>query len=136
VKNVFLNDELCEDVYMCPPPGYSVLEGMVYHIRHSLYSLKLAPQAWFQRFASIITAAGFSSTAHDPALFVHMSPHGRTLLLLYVDGMIITDDDPECIAFVKAHLSDRFLMSDLSPLMYFLGIEISFTSEGFFLSHE
>jgi hypothetical protein len=79
----------------------------------------------------VVTAAGFSTSAHDPALFVHVSPHGRTLLL-YVDDMIITGDDPEYIAFVKARLSDQFLMSDLGPLWYFLGIEISFTSEGFF----
>jgi hypothetical protein len=48
--------------------------------------------------------------------------------------MIITGDNHEYIAFVKAHLSDQFLMSDLGPLRYFLGIEISFMPEGFFLS--
>jgi hypothetical protein len=120
----------------CPPPGYYVPEGMVCHLRRSLYGLKQAPQAWFQRFSSVVTAAGFSVSAHDPALFVHMSPRGRTLLLLYVDDMIITEDDPEYIAFVKAHLSDQFLMFDLGPLRYFLEIEISSTSEGFFLSQE
>jgi hypothetical protein len=65
-----------------------------------------------------------------------VSPHGRTLLLLYVDDMIITGDDLEYIAFVKAHLSDQFLMSDLGPLRYFLGIEFSSTPEGFLLSQE
>jgi hypothetical protein len=84
----------------------------------------------------VITAAGFSASAHDLTLFVHVSPRGRTLLLLYVDDMIITGDDPEYITFVKARLSDQFLMFDLDPLRYFLGIEISFTSEGFFLSQE
>jgi hypothetical protein len=54
----------------------------------------------------VVTATGFSVSAHDSALFVHVSPRGRTLLLLYVDDMIITGDDPEYIAFVKAHLSD------------------------------
>jgi hypothetical protein len=49
-----------------------------------------------------------------------MSPHGRTLLLIYVDDMIITSDDPEYIAFVKGYLSDQFLMSDLGPLRYYL----------------
>jgi hypothetical protein len=93
VKNAFLNGELREYVYMRPPPGYSVPEGMVCHLRRSLYGLKRAPRAWFQRFASVVTAAGFSVSAHDPALFVHMSPCGRTLLLLYVDDMIITGDD-------------------------------------------
>jgi hypothetical protein len=40
VKNAFLNDELHEDIYMCPPPRYSVPEGMICHICHSLYGLK------------------------------------------------------------------------------------------------
>jgi hypothetical protein len=134
VKNVFLNDKLCDDVYKRQPPGYSVPEGMVCHLCRSLYGLKQAPHAWFQRFSFVVTAAGFSASAHDPALFIYVSPHGRTLLL-YVDDMIITSDDPEYIAFIKAHLSDQFLMSDIGPLRYFLRIEIS-TPEGFFLSQE
>jgi hypothetical protein len=31
---------LCEEVYMQPPPGYSVPDGMVCHLRRSLYGLK------------------------------------------------------------------------------------------------
>jgi hypothetical protein len=136
VKIAFLNGELRDDVYIRPPLRYSVPDGMACHLCRSLYSLKQAPRAWFQRFASVVTAAGFSASAHDPVLVVHVSPRGRTLLLLYVDDMIITSDDPEYIAFVKAHLSDQFLMSDLGPLRYFLGIDISSTLEGFFLSQE
>jgi hypothetical protein len=63
-----------------------------------------------------------------------VSPHGRTLLLLYVYDMIIIGDDPDYIAFVKVRLSDQFLMSDLDPLRYFLRIDISSTPEGFFSS--
>jgi hypothetical protein len=47
VKNVFLNGELRENVYMRQSPGYSVPEGMVCHLRHSLYGLKQTPQRWF-----------------------------------------------------------------------------------------
>uniref|UniRef100_A0ACD5UZC4 Uncharacterized protein n=1 Tax=Avena sativa TaxID=4498 RepID=A0ACD5UZC4_AVESA len=50
--------------------------------------------------------------------------------------MIITGDDPEYIAFVKARLRDQFLMTDLGPLRYFLGIEVSSTSDGFYISRE
>jgi hypothetical protein len=53
-----------------------------------------------------------------------------------VNDMIITGDDPEYIIFVKAHLTNQFLISDLGPLRYFLGIEISSTSEGFSLFQE
>jgi hypothetical protein len=136
VKNAFRNGELCEDIYMHPPHAYSVHKGMVCHLHCSLYGIKQAPRAWFQRFTSVVIVAGLSASAHDTTLFVHMSPHGRTLLLLYVDDMIITGDDHEYIAFVKAHLSDQFLMSDLDTLRYFPGIEISSMPEGFFLSQE
>jgi hypothetical protein len=59
VENIFLNGELREDVYIRPPPGYSVPKGMVCHLRCFLYGLKQAPRTWFQRFASVVTATGF-----------------------------------------------------------------------------
>jgi hypothetical protein len=136
VQNAFLNGELSEEVYMQPPPGYSVPDGLVCRLRRSLYGLKQAPRAWFARFSSVVIAAGFSPSAHDPALFVYTSSQCRTLLLLYVDDMIITGDNPEHIAFVKARLREQFLMSDLGPLRYFLGIEVSSTADGFFISQE
>lgn len=71
VKNAFLNGELQEEVYVRPPPRYSVFDGMVSRLRRFLYGLKQAPRAWFQYFAFVITAAGFPASNHDPAHFVH-----------------------------------------------------------------
>jgi hypothetical protein len=129
VKNAFLNGKLREKVYMRPPPGYSIPKGMVCHLHCSLYSLQQTFRAWFQHFSYVVTTTGSFASAHDPALSIHVC---RTLLLLYVDDMIISRDDSEYIAFVKAHLNDQFLMYDLDPLRYFLVIEISSTTEGFF----
>ena len=76
-------------------------------------------------------AAGFSASAHDPALFVYISTHGLTLLL-YVDHH---RQHYKYIAFVKARHSE-FLMSDIGPLRYFLETEVSSTFNGFFISQE
>jgi hypothetical protein len=100
VKNAFLNGDL-QEVYMHPPSGVDTPSGHVCCLRRTLYGLKQAPHAWFERFISVITTAGFSSSEHDPALFVHVSPKGRTLLLLYVDDMLITGDNLEHISHVK-----------------------------------
>jgi hypothetical protein len=51
---------------MQPPLGYSVPDGMVSRLRRSLYGLKQAPRSWFERFASVVTAAGFFPSAHEP----------------------------------------------------------------------
>ena len=93
-----------EEVYMLPPPGFSSPSGLVCRLRRALYGLKQAPRAWFERFSTAVVAAGFQPSPHDPALFVHSSSRGRTLLLLYVDDMIITGDDPAHVDFVKHHL--------------------------------
>ena len=124
VKNAFLHGELHEEVYMHPPPGVDVPSGQVCRLRRALYGLKQAPRAWYERFVSVIIEAGFSPSPHDPALFIYTSSRGRTLLLLYVDDMLITGDDAEHIFLVKRHLSQQFQMTDLGPLSYFLSIEV------------
>ena len=96
VKNVFLNVELLEEVYMKLPLGYSHPPGFpyrVFRLRRKLYGLKQAPRAWFANFSSTISQHGFSGSSFDTALFLRQSGHGITILLLYVDDMIITGDD-------------------------------------------
>jgi hypothetical protein len=80
---------------------------MACHLRCSLYGLRQALWAWFQRLPSVVIVTVFSTSAHDPALFVHMSYCGRTLLF-YVDDMIITRDDSKYIA-LKDILVNGFL---------------------------
>jgi hypothetical protein len=72
---------------------------------------------------------GLFVSQHDPACFTHTSPRGRTLILLHMDDMLITGNDFEYIAFVKACLSEQFQMSNLGPLSYFLGIEVTSTPD-------
>ena len=92
VKNVFLNGKLSEEVYMKLPPGYSHPSRFphgVFRLRRALYGLKQAPRAWFAKFNSTISQHGFSGSSFDTALFLRWSGHGITVLLLYVDDMII-----------------------------------------------
>ena len=38
----------------------------------------------------MVEVVGFTVSIHDPAVFTYSSSRGRTVLLLYVDDMILT----------------------------------------------
>eukprot|EP00253_Pinus_taeda_P033639 PITA_33639 len=56
------------------------------------------------------------------------------ILVLYVDDILITGSSASAIATVKRALHDRFLMTDMGPLHFFLGLEISQDATGIKLS--
>ena len=137
VKNAFLDCELSEEVYMKLPSGYSHPPGFphrVCRLRQELYGLKQAPQAWFAKFSSTISQHGFSGSSFDTALFLRWFGHGITILLLYIDDMIITSDDMQGIQDLKHFLGRQFEMKDLGPLNYFLGLEVSSSADGYYLT--
>ena len=121
VKNAFLNGQFSEEVYTKLPPGYSHTLGFphrVFRLRRALYGLKQVPRAWFAKFSSTISQHGFSGSSFDTTLFLRRSGHGITILLLYVDDMIITGDDMQGIQDLKHFIGRQFEMKDLGPLNY------------------
>ncbi|WKA12737.1 hypothetical protein VitviT2T_030094 [Vitis vinifera] len=134
VKNAFLNGDLSEEVYMQPPLGLSIESNKVCHLRRALYGLKQAPRAWFAKFSSIIFHLGYTASPYDSALFLRRTDKGTILLLLYVDDMIITGDDLSGIQELKDFLSQQFEMKDLGHLSYFLGLEITHSTDGLYIT--
>ena len=134
VKNVFLNGDLNEEVYMQHSPGLSVELNMVCRLRRALYGLKQAPRAWFAKFSSTIFCLGYSANPYDSALFLCRIDKGTILLLLYVDDMIITGDDLNDIQELKYFLSQQFEMKDLGHISYFLGLEITHSTDSFYIT--
>lgn len=56
--------------------------------------------------------------------------------MVYVDDVILTDNDTVVIASLKQHLNDKFGIKDLGNLHYFLGIEITHTPNGIVLCQQ
>ncbi|XP_019098362.1 PREDICTED: uncharacterized protein LOC109131651, partial [Camelina sativa] len=90
--------------------------------------------AWYHKLSSTLRAHGFKRSEADHTLFTLRSANGLVVVLIYVDDIIISGDDKEGIDTTKALLNTSFDIKDLGALKYFLGIEISRSPEGLFLS--
>ena len=123
---------------MDPPPGFRAEReylGKVCRLQKSLYSLKQSPRAWFSHFIGVITSMNFTRCHSDHTCFIRRRVDGRCIILfVYVDDIIITGDDAQGIIVVKQALGKSFDIKDLSPLRYFLGIEIVRSRRGISLS--
>uniref|UniRef100_J3MVH8 Integrase catalytic domain-containing protein n=1 Tax=Oryza brachyantha TaxID=4533 RepID=J3MVH8_ORYBR len=80
-------------------------------------------------------ANGYSSTSSIPT-----APSLDTRLvewltyLLYVDDIILTASSPDLLQLITAQLHSEFAMTDLGYLHFFLGISVTHSTDGLFLS--
>ena len=96
----------------------------------SLYGLRQASRQWYTKLSATITQLGFVQSQADHSLFVHSKGPLFTALLVYVDDMIITGNDLDCVASLKSVLDQKFGIKDLGSLKYFLGLEIARNKTG------
>ena len=150
VSNAFLHGDLYEEVYMVFPAGYTALgyvitphcsqpgsvrgSGKVCRLLKSLYGLKQAPRQWFAKLSTALVSFGFVQSRADYSLFTKHVQDKFTVVLVYVDDMVITGNDQHEILKLKKQLSSQFHMKDLGELRYFLGLEVVRTSQGLFIS--
>jgi len=98
VKNSFLHGKIEEEIYMELPPRYGgkTTTNTVCKLKKALYGLKQSPRAWFRRFTKVMIGLGFKQSQGDHTLFIkHSKSRGETVLLVYVDDIIVTGDDEE-----------------------------------------
>lgn len=57
-----------------------------------------------------------------------------TALIVYVDDMVLTGDDPDEMKLVQIYLATEFKMKNLRQLKYFLVIKIARSGRGIYLS--
>ncbi|XP_043714507.1 uncharacterized mitochondrial protein AtMg00810-like [Telopea speciosissima] len=67
-------------------------------------------------------------------MFIYRHDGRIIVLLLYVDDIVLIGNDTSYLDSFVATLSSQFAMKDLGALHYFLGIEVTTTPSGLFLS--
>ena len=121
---------------MTLPPGHKNTSNssLVCKLRKAIYGLKQSPRAWYAKLSFSLLKNNFVKSTADHSMFIKHTQNSTTIILVYVDDIIVTGNDNEEIKRVKQSLKDEFDIKDLGKLSYFLGIEIAHSSKGLFLS--
>jgi hypothetical protein len=136
VKSAFLNGPIKEEVYVEQPPGFESEEypNHVYKLHKALYGLKQAPRAWYECLRDFLIENGFRIGKADSTLFTRKMGKDLFICQIYVDDIIFGSTNKSfCEEFSKI-MTDRFEMSMMGVLTFFLGFQIKQVKEGTFIS--
>nr|GEZ89561.1 putative ribonuclease H-like domain-containing protein [Tanacetum cinerariifolium] len=115
IKSAFLYGTIEEEVYVCQPLGFEDLDhpDKVYKVVRALYGLHQAPRAWYETLANYLLENGFQRGKIDQTLFIKKQK-GDILLLM----------------------KDKFQMSSMEELTFFLGLQVKQKKDGIFISQD
>ncbi|GKB76308.1 putative ribonuclease H-like domain-containing protein [Tanacetum coccineum] len=115
IKSAFLYGTIEEEVYICQPPVFVELEfpEKVYKVEKALYGLHQAPRAWYETLSTYLLDNGFHKRQIDKTLFIKRLK-GDILLIMH----------------------NRFKMSSMGELTFFLGLQVKQKEDGIFISQD
>jgi hypothetical protein len=131
VNNAFLHGDLHEAVYMKVPQGVTPPKaGQVCRLLKSLYGLKQASRQWFEKLTHFLYAQGFTQATADHTLFTKITATSYTVILVYVDDIILAGTCLKEFDSLKHALNTAFRIKNLGELKFFLGLEVARSSKG------
>nr|GEW65831.1 retrovirus-related Pol polyprotein from transposon TNT 1-94 [Tanacetum cinerariifolium] len=136
VKTTFLYGHLKEEVDANQLDGFvdPYYPDKVYRLKKALYGLKQAPRTWYNELSNFLVSKGFSKGSIDPTLFI--SKHGEDILLvqIYIDDIIFSSTNPKLSKQFEKLMHNKFEMSMIGELKFFLGIQINQSPRGIFIN--
>ena len=125
VQTTFLIEELDEEVYMIQSEGFtSSDESKVCRLHRSIYGLKQASRSWNLQFDRCIKLYGFIRNREEPCIYKWVNDSMIIFLIMYVDEILLVENDIVALQGIKVWLSSQFSMKDLGEASFILGMKI------------
>jgi hypothetical protein len=136
IKSAFLNGPIKEEVYVEQPSGFESEEypNHVYKLHKVLYELNQAPRARYECLRDFLIKNCFRIGKPNSTLFTRKMAKDLFVCQIYIDDIIFGYTNKSfCDEFSKIMI-DRFEMSMMEVLTFFLRFQIKQVKEGTFIS--
>nr|GFB78175.1 putative ribonuclease H-like domain-containing protein [Tanacetum cinerariifolium] len=136
VKSALLYGTIDEEVYVMQPPGLQDLEypARVYKVEKAMYGLHQAPRSWYGTLSKYLLSNGFQRGTIDRTLFIRRQRGNFILVQVYMDDIIVGSSNPQLCREFEALMHEKFQMSSMGELNFFLGLQVLQKEDGIFLS--
>ncbi|GJS95595.1 putative ribonuclease H-like domain-containing protein [Tanacetum coccineum] len=106
------------------------------YVEKALYGLHQALRAWYETLSTYLLDNGFQRGKIDKTLFIKRYKGDILLVQVYVDDIIFGSTKKElCNAFEKL-MHEKFQMSSIGELTFFLGLQVQQKKDGIFISQD
>ena len=111
VKGAYLHAPIDSEIYIDQPKGYEKEDGpgkSEWKLKKSLYGLKQSGRNWHNILHDFLKQEDFVKSKVDPCLFIrNRDDDKRTILLVWVDDIIVAANFKPSLADIKEKLSQR-----------------------------
>nr|GEU67588.1 putative ribonuclease H-like domain-containing protein [Tanacetum cinerariifolium] len=138
VKSAFLYGTIDEEVYVIQPPVFYDPEfpARMYKVEKAMYGLHQAPRAWYGTLSKYLLTNGFQRGTIDQTLFIIRHRGDFILVQVYVDDIIFGSSNPQLCREFEALMHEKFQMSAMGELNFFIGLQVIQKKDGIFLSQD
>ena len=136
VKSAFLDGELEDEFYMAQQDVFHVQEEInhVYRLKKVLYGIKQTPRPRYSRLDKYLRQQGYIKGNTDSNIYIK-EEHGSLIIVeIYVDDIIFGSDNDRLSKLFAQSMQNEFEMSMLGELKFLLGLQISKSDKGIFIS--
>ena len=141
IKTAYMNAKLDEDILMKQPERFEKFdeEGklLVCLLKKSLYGLKQSGRNWPRTPKSYLEELSFESSVFDECMFVRrVVGEIEGLIYLWDDDIIICGADENFCSWFENKISEKFEISEISDLKWFLGMKIDYSGNEIRISQD
>nr|GEZ64951.1 putative ribonuclease H-like domain-containing protein [Tanacetum cinerariifolium] len=105
-------------------------------VEKAMYGLHQAPKAWYGTLSKYLLTNGFQRGTIDQTLFIRRQRGDFILVQVYVYDIIFGSSNPQLCREFEALMHEKFQMSAMGELNFFLGLQVLQKEDGIFLSQD